>query len=75
MKHQPILLSLLCVLTLSSCYVTPRPYGYRGGAHSPYSPGGRVITPMERNDRSPLSPGGRHITPAERRSHHRYGTH
>lgn len=57
-----ILLALLSVSVLSSCYVTPRP------ARSPYSPGGRVITPMERRDRSPLSPGGAYVTPRERRA-------
>lgn len=56
-----LLLALLALATLSSCYVTPRP------ARSPYSPGGRVITPMERRDRSPLSPGGVIVTPRERR--------
>lgn len=56
------LLVTLALATLSSCYVTPRP------VRSPYSPGGRVITPMERRDRSPLSPGGVIVTPRERRS-------
>ncbi len=75
MKPHQLLLSGLLLVTLTSCYVTPRPYAPRAGAHSPLSPGGRVITPMERNDHSVLSPGGRFITPAERRSHYRYGTH
>lgn len=67
MKVQ-LLLTALLVTMLTSCYVTPRP------VRSPYSPGGRYITPMERNDHSPLSPGGRYITPAERRSHILRGT-
>lgn len=62
MKLKRLLLASLALATLSSCYVTPR-----AGAHSPYSPGGRVITPMERRDRSPLSPGGVIVTPRERR--------
>ncbi|MDZ4405078.1 hypothetical protein [Prosthecobacter sp.] len=55
-----LLLSALLLTTLASCYVTPRP------ARNPYSPGGRAITPMERNNRSPLSPGGVIVTPRER---------
>lgn len=62
MKINLLLLAALVVTTLTSCYVTPRP------ARSPYSPGGRYITPMERNNHSPLSPGGRFVTPRERRS-------
>jgi|GEM_PF-2765319 len=62
MKMQRILLATLLVSTLTSCYVTPRP------ARSPYSPGGRYITPLERNNHSPLSPGGRYVTPRERHS-------
>jgi len=57
-----LLLILLVSLPLTSCWVTPR--------RSPYSPGGRAITPMERHDRSPLSPGGRYITPRERYHRH-----
>ncbi|HRH95266.1 MAG TPA: hypothetical protein PLB55_04995 [Prosthecobacter sp.] len=60
MKLLRLLLSGLFLVTLSSCWVTPRP------VRSPYSPGGRAITPMERHDRSVLSPGGRVITPRER---------
>ncbi len=56
------LLILLVSLPLTSCWVTPR--------RSPYSPGGRAITPMERHDRSVLSPGGRAITPRERYHRH-----
>jgi len=62
MKMQRILLATLFISTLTSCYVTPRP------ARSPYSPGGRYITPLERNNHSPLSPGGRYVTPRERYS-------
>lgn len=61
-----LLLFLLVSLPLTSCWVTPR--------RSPYSPGGRAITPMERHDRSVLSPGGRAITPRERRNRVIYGT-
>lgn len=57
-----LLLILLVSLSLTSCWVTPR--------RSPYSPGGRAITPMERHDRSVLSPGGRAITPRERYHRH-----
>jgi hypothetical protein len=60
MKIQLFLLASIIATTLTSCYITPRP------ARNPYSPGGRVITPMERHDRSVLSPGGRVITPRER---------
>ncbi|MFN0079702.1 MAG: hypothetical protein ACKVY0_24830 [Prosthecobacter sp.] len=71
MKIQHPILATLLVATLTSCYVTPRP---ARNPYSPHSPGGRIITPMERNDHSPLSPGGRYITPAERRSHILRGT-
>ncbi len=62
MKTTLILVSLILV-NLTSCYVTPR--------RSPLSPGGRFITPMERNNHSPLSPGGRAVTPLERNNHSR----
>jgi hypothetical protein len=52
-----LLLLLLVSVPLTSCWAAPR--------RSPYSPGGRAITPMERHDRSVLSPGGRAITPRE----------
>lgn len=64
MKSHTLLLAGLALLTLSSCYVTPR--------RAPLSPGGRAITPIERHDRSVLSPGGRAITPRERHAR-RYG--
>ncbi len=63
---KPLLFFFLVSFPLTSCWVTPR--------RSPYSPGGRVITPMERHDRSPLSPGGPAITPRERRSRLIHGT-
>lgn len=67
MKHKtPLLLaSLLLVSTLSSCVVAPVPAG-PVAARSPYSPGGRYVTPGERYARSPYSPGGRYVTPRER---------
>ncbi len=68
MKIHSLLLSGLALLILASCYAPPR------AARGPYSPGGRVVTPMERNNRSPLSPGGVVVTPRERqaRRHGRY---
>ena len=58
MKAHTLVLAALFLVTLSSCYVTPR--------RAPLSPGGRAIAPIERHDRSVLSPGGRVITPRER---------
>ena len=78
MKHKtPLLLSaLLLAATLSSCVVAPVPGGPVAGHHarSPYSPGGRVVTPREvgpgpRSPYGPYSPGGRVVTPRERYSH------
>ncbi len=70
MKHKiPLLLAgLLLASTLSSCVVAPVPGGpvAARGPHSPYSPGGRYVTPGERYTRSPRSPGGRYVTPRER---------
>lgn len=68
MKHKrPLLLAgLLLASTLSSCVVAPVPAGPAVAARSPYSPGGRYVTPGERYARSPYSPGGRYVTPRER---------
>ena len=59
MKALPLLLLAMC---LSACRAAPW--------RSPYSPGGRAVTPIERHDRSPLSPGGRVVTPRERYHRH-----
>ena len=54
------MLSGFLLVSLTSCLVSPR-------ARSPYSPGGRRITPAEVAPRSPFSPGGRVILPREAR--------
>lgn len=80
MKNKtPLLLaSLMLASTLSSCVVAPLPPGGHGHnhghvaapyPHSPYRPGGRVVTPVETAPRSPYSPGGRVVLPRERYTH------
>lgn len=75
MKTRSFLLASLCLVSLSSCYVTPMaPVAPR--ARSPYSPGGRAILPGELSPRSPYSPGGRVVLPREaHRVHHRGGVY
>jgi len=74
MKTHRILLSALFITLLSSCYVTPAPYGR--SPYSPYSTGGRLVTPREMHPRSPYSPGGSIVLPREaRRVNHRGGVY
>jgi len=71
MKHKTslFLAGFLLASTLSSCVVAPVPGGPVAARrpHSPYSPGGRYVTPRERYARSPYSPGGVVVLPREAR--------
>lgn len=62
------------LLTLTSCYVTPVAPVARH-PRSPYSPGGRHITPRELAPRSPYSPGGVVVLPREARRVPYHGVH
>ena len=74
MKTHRILLSSTLITLLSSCYVTPAPYGRN--PYSRNSPGGRLVTPRETLPRSPYSPGGSIVLPREaRRVSHRSGVY
>ncbi len=70
MKTKPCLLSgLLLATALSSCVVAPVPVPSRPPLarhpHSPYSPGGRLVTPGERLIHGrPHLPGGVVVLPA-----------
>lgn len=59
---------LLLAASLTSCYVPPVGPAAARRPHSPYSPGGRYVTPSERYVHSPRSPGGRAVTPGEVRA-------
>ena len=74
MKTHRIILSSVLLTLLSSCYVTPAPYGRN--PYSRNSPGGRLVTPRETLPRSPYSPGGSIVLPREaRRVSHRGGVY